>query len=477
MNESLDVDICVIGGGSAGLSVAAGASQMGAAVVLVEKGRMGGDCLNFGCVPSKALLAAAKARHAIAGASRFGIDASTPAVDMEKIHRHVHGVIAGIAPHDSVERFEGLGVRVIEATATFTGPRSVRAGNVEVRARRFVIATGSSPQVPPIAGLDRVPYFTNETIFDTKILPTHLAIVGGGPIGLEMAQSFRRLGARVSVVEMQRILSKDDPELTAVIARKLRAEGIDLLEGTAVESVAPAADDSGDIRLALKTGDSRRDLEASHLLVATGRKVNVDGLDLEAAGVRYSATGIEIDQRLRTSNKRIFAIGDVAGGLQFTHVAGYHAGIVLRNVLFRLPAKAKHDGIPWVTYTDPELAHVGLSEAAARASGEQINILRWPFAENDRARAERATEGFAKIVTTRRGRILGASIAGHNAGDLILPWVLALENGLKISQLAGTVAPYPTRSEISKRVAGSYFVPKLFSERTRSIVRLLARLG
>lgn len=475
MAEKLNVDVCIIGAGSGGLSVAAGASQMGADTVLIEKGLMGGDCLNFGCVPSKALLAAGKAVHHTRTAEQFGVRASLDGIDHRLVHDHVKSVIAAIAPHDSVERFEGLGVTVIQAAGRFTGPRTVVAGDTEVTARRFVIATGSSALVPPIDGLAETPYFTNETIFDNTELLSHLIVIGGGPIGLEMAQAHRRLGSAVTVLEMARVLPNDDAELTALVATKLKGEGIDIVEGAKV--AATRADGDGVVVTIEDADGQRREIAGSHLLVAAGRRANVADLGLEAAGVEYTPRGITVDARLRTSNKKIFAIGDVAGGLQFTHVAGYHAGIVIRNILFRLPAKADHSAVPWVTYTDPELAHVGLREDQARERHGDIRILRWSYAENDRAQAERATDGMIKVVTAKNGRILGASIVGAQAGELIQPWVLALTQKLKIGAMAGFIAPYPTMGEIGKRAAGSYYVPSLFSERTKKVVRFLSRFG
>ena len=470
MSTTLTPDICVIGAGSAGLSVAAGAAQLGADTVLIEAHKMGGDCLNYGCVPSKALLAAANAAQSARAAGRFGVRAAEPAIDFAAVHDHVQGVIAAIAPHDSEERFTGLGVRVIRAQARFTGPQEIVAGNVAVRARRFVLATGSSPLVPPIPGLDRVSFLTNETVFDLTETPRHLLVIGGGPIGCELAQAFRRLGAAVTIVEMATLLPKDDPELVDVVRRNLVTEGVTLQERTKVVGVEPSADG-----IALLTDRER--LGGSHLLIAAGRRANLGGLDLAAAGIAHTAAGITVDKRLRTTNRRVHAIGDCIGGLQFTHVAGYHAGIVIRNALFRLPARADHRTVPWVTYTDPELAHVGLTETAARAAGHSPQVLRWPFKENDRAQAERATDGLVKAVVTPRGRILGASIVGPHAGELIHPWVLAMANGLGIGALATMIAPYPTLGEAGKRAAGSFFTPKLFSPRTRRLVRFLRRFG
>ncbi len=408
MPTIIEPDICVIGAGSAGLSIAAGASQMGAETVLIEKGKMGGDCLNYGCIPSKSLLVAAKAAHAHTQASRLGLRGTAPEVDFAAVTAHVHGVIGAIAPHDSVERFEGLGVRVIQAAGAFTGPREVLAGDHRIRARRFVIATGSQALVPPIPGLDTVPYLTNETVFDLTERPEHLIVIGGGPIGCELGQAFRLLGARVSIVEMANILPKDDPEAVDVVRQRLRADGIEVLEKTRVVRVAKSGNGiAGGIAVTLEDGEGERDLRGSTLLLAAGRRPAVENIGLEAAGIATSAVGITVDARLRTSNKRVFAAGDVSGGYQFTHVAGYHAGIVLRNALFRLPAKADMRAVPWVTFTDPELAHVGLDEAAARQAHDRIRILRWPFAEVDRALAERRTDGFIKVIATPRGKILG----------------------------------------------------------------------
>ncbi|GGK23501.1 dihydrolipoyl dehydrogenase family protein [Salinarimonas ramus] len=471
-SDILHADICVIGGGSGGLSVAAGAAQMGARVVLVEKHKMGGDCLNYGCVPSKALLAAAHAAQAVRTSGRFGVNGHEPAIDFLKVRDHVQGVIAGIAPHDSPERFRGLGVTVIEAPARFLDARTVEAGGRRIVARRFVVATGSSPAVPPIPGLSETPYFTNETLFDNAERIDRLIVVGGGPIGLEMAQAHRRLGSAVTVLDAGRVLVRDDAEAAAIVRDRLGAEGVDIREYVKIERVERAG--NGVAVTILEGGETTR-IEGSHLLVAAGRRANVAGLDLDAAGIAYTPRGVTVDDRLRTTNKRVFAIGDVAGGPQFTHVAGYHAGIVVRQALFHLPAKADHSAVPWVTYADPELAHVGLTAAEAEKSGVPHTVARFTFAENDRARAERETEGFAKVVVGKGGRVLGATIVGAHAGELILPWVLAVTQKLKIAAVASAIAPYPTLSEVSKRAAGAHFTPSLFSERTRKVVRFLQR--
>ena len=447
---------------------------MGADTVLIEAGKMGGDCLNYGCVPSKSLLAAAKMAHVNKRSAVFGVDYQAPEIDFGRVHDHVQSVIAAIAPHDSVERFEGLGVRVIQARARFVGPQEVEAGGLRIRARRFVVATGSRPLVPPVPGLDQVPFLTNETVFDLTTRPAHLVVVGGGPIGCELSQAFARLGARVSLVEMASLLPKDDPELVDILRTRLRAEGLEIHEGSKVVAVESA--ETGP-RLRIEGADGTAAIEGTALLLAMGRRPNVEDLGLEAAGIDFDRTGIKVDRRLRSSNRRVFAAGDVAGSYQFTHMAGYHAGIVIRNALFRLPAKVDDRAVPWVTYTDPELAHVGLDEAAARQAHGEIRVLRWPFRENDRAQAERETDGHIKVITRPNGKVLGCSIVGAHAGELIQPWVLAISKGLKIGAMAAAIVPYPTLGEVGKRAAGSFYTPKLFSERTRKLVRFLARFG
>lgn len=474
--ELLAADLAVIGGGAAGLSVAAGAAQLGAKVVLIEKHKMGGECLNYGCVPSKALLAAAHAAQTIRSGGTFGVNGHEPEIDYLKVRGHVRRAIAAIEPHDSIARFEGLGVKVLQAPARFTGRDEIAVGARRVRARRVVIATGSSPLIPPIPGLETASYLTNETVFELDARPERLLVIGGGPIGIELAQAHRRLGCQVTVLEAGTILPKDDPEAVAVVRNRLVAEGVELRERTSVQGVARHA--NGVAVTISRAGGPQETLTGAHVLVAAGRRPNVLGLDLEAAGVAYGPKGIAVDRRLRTSNKRIFAIGDVIGGPQFTHMAGHHAGIVIRNALFRLPARVRTQGIPWVTYSDPELAQVGLGEAAARERhGSGVRATLSAFAENDRAQAEGASDGFVKVVTDRRGHILGTTIVGTQAGELILPWVLAIDRGLKIRALANLIAPYPTRGEASKRAGGAYFAPTLFSARTRRIVGLLQRLG
>lgn len=463
-------DLLVIGAGSGGLSVAAGASQMGADVVLLEGHKMGGDCLNYGCVPSKALLASAKAAYGQAHAASFGVADQVPQADYAAAKDHVQNTIDAITPMDSQERFEGFGVRVIRTFGSFISPTEVQAGDHVIQARRVVIATGSSPLVPPVPGLETVPYETNETLFDLRERPDHLLIIGGGPIGMEMAQAHIRLGCKVTVIEGAKALGRDDPEAAAVVLDALRGEGVEIAED------ALAAEISGEAgAIEVKTKDGRS-FTGSHLLMAVGRKANVDRLNLAAGGIEPSRAGIKVDAGLRTSNRRVYAIGDVAGGLQFTHVAGYHAGVIIRSVLFGLPSKAQDFHIPRATYTDPELAQVGLTEAEARSKyGAALELARFDYHHNDRALAELKTKGFIKVMVIK-GRPVGATIVGHQAGELISLWSLALANKLKMSQVAAMVAPYPSIGEINKRVAGAYFSPRLFdSPFVKRAVRFVQR--
>ena len=475
MAEILTPDICVIGGGSGGLSVAAAAAAFGVPVVLIERHKMGGDCLNTGCVPSKALLAAAKRAAIMENSDAFGVTAQGVMIDYAKVHAHVQGVIAAIAPVDSTERFTGLGVRVIKGEAKFKDRRTIVVGDTEIRARRFVIATGSTPAVSPIPGLDQGPYLTNETIFNLTARPKHLIVIGAGPIGLELAQAFRRFGSEVTVLEAATPLAKDDPECGTIVLDALEREGVVIRSGVKVTRVAFG---NGNVKVTLDAAGGEEIVDGSHLLVATGRKATTAGLDLEAAGIKYDQAGIAVNKKLKTSNRRIYAIGDVtAGQLQFTHAANNHAGLVIRNALFRLPARVNNDLIPWVTYTEPELAQTGLSEAEARKRNIKIRILRWPYHDNDRAQTERETHGHIKIITTTKGKILGVTIVGAQAGELVTAWTLAVAQGLNIRAFTGVVMPYPTLSEIGKRAAIDYYTPSLTSPLLRRIIVWLRIFG
>lgn len=474
MTEIITPDLCVIGAGSAGLSVTAAARALGASVVLIEKGEMGGDCLNTGCVPSKTLIAAGKAAAAGRHGAKFGIRHAAPQIDFAAVNAQIHEVIAAIAPHDGEARFKALGARVLRAAAHFVDPRTVVAGTVTIRARRFVIATGAHPSVPAINGLEKVPFLTNETLFALKTLPRHLIVIGGGPVGLEMAQSFARLGARVSVIETDEPLAGDDPDLVAALVESLRGEGVDLRQGTSITAVRPAEDG-----IALTLADAagwQSGLVGSHLLVATGRRPTVDGLELDAANIVYSADGITVDKGLRTSNRRVFAIGDVTGGQQFTHAATYQAGLVVRAALFGLPVRQKRDILPWCTFTDPQLSGVGLSAAEAEARhGPAVKIMQVDLTATDRGRAEGLAVGQLKLVASRRGRILGATILAPEAGEMISLVALAMARGGRVADLVRFVAPYPTLTEALKRAGLDFYRDRLGSP-LLAAWRLLVRL-
>lgn len=475
MPHIITPDICVIGGGSGGLTVAATAAAFGVDTVLLEKSKMGGDCLNYGCVPSKAIIAAGKHAHNMQDASKFGVYGGKPDVKFAEVNAHIKDVIAGIEPHDSPERFRSLGVHVIEQEGKFVDPDTVLAGETLIKARRFVIATGSSAFVPPVPGIEDVDYLTNESVFELVEQPDHLIIIGGGPIGMEMAQAHCRLGSQVTLVEGFKALGKDDPELAEVVLERIKAEGVDILENTKVIGLSKGQDG---VRVQAESGSEARHIDGTHLLVATGRAPNVDGLGLDAAHIDYDRRGIKVGKNLKTSNKRVFAIGDVAGGLQFTHVAGYHAGLVIQQILFRAPAQENRDIVPWATYTDPELANVGLTELQARERfGDKINVLRWYYHDNDRARAERKTEGLIKIISSKRGRLLGVGIAGAGAGEMINMWALALSNKMKLSEVRSYIPPYPTMSEIGKRAVVTHYAPFTSKPIVRSIIGFLRKFG
>jgi pyruvate/2-oxoglutarate dehydrogenase complex dihydrolipoamide dehydrogenase (E3) component len=469
--KTIRTDICVIGAGSGGLSVAAGAAQLGRSVVLIEKGEMGGDCLNAGCVPSKALIAAARAAQAQRSGADFGVTPVEPSIDGARVHAHIREVIASIAPNDSQARFEGLGVKVIRNEARFADRRSVIAGEQKVVARNFVIATGSRPAVPPIPGLSETPYFTNETIFNKDFIPSHLIVIGGGSIGIELAQAHRRLGSQVTLVESAKMLARTERPLAQIVLDQLTREGIVLREGAKVANVGKS---STGVRVEIARVQGQESIEGSHLLIATGRLPNVEELDLKAAGVASNARGIIVDAALKTSNRRIYAIGDVAGGPQFTHVAGYHAGLVVRNLLFRLPVHTSYDATPEVLYSEPEIAQVGITQAEAEKRKLSFEVFGTTLTETDRGRTDRVGETLVKVIVGRGARVLGASIVGPNAGELILPWVIAVSERMALSKIAGLVVPYPTLGDHMKRISSAYYSPTLFSRRSRALVSLLS---
>lgn len=474
MPEPLSPDVCVIGAGSGGLTVAAFCAALGAPVVLVETDATAGGGPTGGCVATKALMAAARRAHDIRQAAGFGITAGEPRIDFTAVLHHVREVVATIAPNDSAARFGALGVKVIRGAARFTGPRSVAVGDIAISARRFVIATGTRPLVPEIPGLATVPFLTSDTLFDLTACPQHLGVLGGGPAGLALAQAFRRLGAEVTVLERDRLLPAEDPELVDVVRRQLQDEGIALIEGAEVIRVEGEA---GALRLVARQGDDEGAIAVSHLLVAAGRRVRTDGLGLEAAGIAVGPAGITIDKRLRTTNPRVYVVGDAGGGPQFTPVAAWHGQMVAQNILFRRPVNTDGVAVPRVVDTDPAIAQVGLTEAEARRQDPKARTLRWPFAENDQAVATRRRRGHIKLIVSARGRLLGCSVVGPEAGEIIGYYALALAKGASAADIAAIVLPYPGLSEVGKRAAGTYFQSRLGSPWLGRMIRLLRRFG
>jgi len=470
-HEELKPDLCIIGAGAGGSALAAAAAQAGASVVLLERHRMGGDSLNYACVPTKALAAAARRAQAMRTAGSFGITPVEPVVDAGAVHAHVRATITACAPNVSVPRLSSLGVRVVQAAGRFYDASSVIAGDYVIKAHRFVVATGSSPSIPAIPGLSDVPYFTNETVLDFAEPVEHLIVIGAGPTGLELAQAFRRFGSRVTVLEIGKGLAKDDPELSDVVFKALRSEGIFLCEGSKVEHVEM---NGQQIRVSVVIDGRAAVVEGSSLLVATGRRPNTADLNLDGAGVKHDGRGILVDNSMQTSNRKVLAIGDVAGGPQFAHAASYQADVVLRRLVLQIPASFRAELVPRVTYTSPEIAQVGLSESEASVKGG-INVHRWPFQDNDRARTEHSEVGFVKVITDKRGRILGAGVVGESAGEIIQMWSLAVSQRLNIDAMTQWIAPYPTLTEINRRVALGYYGQPAKSSMRRRLTGWLTR--
>ena len=458
----------MVGAGSAGLTAAGGCARLGLHVALIERDRMGGECLNTGCVPSKALLAAAQRAQGMRG-NVLGVTGSGPAVDFAAVRSHVQGAIAAIAPHDSEARFAAWGVEVIRGDASLTGRNSMVVGGRRLCAPRIVLATGSDPAAPAIPGLADTRFLTNETVFALETLPRHLLVLGGGSTGVEMAQAFRRLGSEVTVLDSGTVLGAADADAARALRDALVSEGITLLDHVAVTE---ASGDTGDIRLDRAVGPP---VCGSHLLVATGRRARLEGLGLDRAGVAAGPDGIVVDPRRRTTNKAIFAIGDCRAGPRFTHVAGYEGALVVTAIGFGLPSRARFDLLPSVTCTAPELAQLGATEQQARARHSRVRVSCELLANNDRAVAEGDATGFIKLVRANR-RVVGVTILGTRAGDMLLPWSLVLRGKASLWALADTIVAYPTRSELSKAAAFAGFEPWLFGKAARRWARLLARL-
>jgi pyruvate/2-oxoglutarate dehydrogenase complex dihydrolipoamide dehydrogenase (E3) component len=471
-----EFDIAVIGGGSGGLTVAAGGAALGAKVALVEKGKLGGDCLWYGCVPSKTLLKSARVAWQMRHADRWALTPSDPHPDLGRVMERVREVIRAIEPNDSAERFRALGVDVIFGAGRFVAPDAVDVDGRRLTARTFVIATGSRPTVPNLPGIETTPYLTNETVFDLGAPVPALIVIGAGPIGSELAQAFRRLGSEVTVVDVAtQILPREDPDLASVVMNALAAEGIRFFLGAAILGFEGR---QGDVRVTVRTADGvPKVLAGTHLLLAAGRTPNIDGLGLDLAGVRVADGRIAFVEGLRTTNRSVYAVGDAAGGHLFTHVAEHHAGIVLRNALFRMKWAEPSAVVPWCTFTDPELARVGLSETQAKRSGSAYEVYRFAFADIDRARAEGEMEGEAKLITDRRGKLLGAAIAGSHAGELIAEFALALSHGMRASDLSSVLHAYPTLAQINRRVADLRMKERLTPTSKRWLQRLFGLRG
>jgi pyruvate/2-oxoglutarate dehydrogenase complex dihydrolipoamide dehydrogenase (E3) component len=476
---TFDYDLGILGGGAAGLTAAAGGAQFGAKTILIEKYKdLGGDCLHFGCVPSKTLIRTAGVWAHARRSADFGLPLlALPPVDLGAVMDRVQSVISRIQEHDSTERFCALGAKVKFGHPRFVDDHVVELDGKRFSAKAWIISTGSGPALPPVEGLAHVPYWTNETVFSQRTLPTRLIVLGGGPVGLEMAQAFQRLGSRVTVVEfIDQILGPEDSDVAEILEDRLEAEGVKILSGTKAVKAEPKG--SG-VRLTVAPASGEGEtkvLEAEALLVATGRKPNIADLGLEAAGVEYAPRGISTDARMRTNIRHIYACGDVNGEFPFTHVAGYEASTALTNIILRVPRKADYSKVAWCTYTDPEVASIGLNEKRAKADNIEYKILEENFSENDRAVAEGEELGKIKVLLDTKGKLLGCQIIGPYAGELIHEWVTATWGGVKLSNMAGAIHVYPTLSEISKRAAGAHFAEKLFSERTRSVLRLLFHL-
>ena len=472
-----DYDLGILGGGSAGLTVASGAAQLGAKTLLIEKEpHLGGDCLHYGCVPSKTLISSARAYHRMKHAADYGLPAVTPPpVDFARVRERIKGVIARIQEHDSVERFCSLGAEVRFGQASFLDEHSLEIDGQRVSAGKWVIATGSSSSTPPVPGLDKTPYLTNKEIFYLDSLPASLIILGAGPIACEMAQAFCRLGAKVSVIQRSgQILTKEDKDLADLLMSRMAAEGVEFHLNTKVKGVR----DRGG-RREVSYSDSQgqdRTIAAEALLVALGRSPNLGGLSLEAAGVKYSPKGLELDDRLRTSAGHIFGAGDVTGTYQFTHAAGYEGGIVLANAVFRLPRKVDYTWLPWCTYTDPELASLGMNEGDAKKAGIDYKVWIEEFKDNDRSLAEGNDAGLIKLLVDKGDKPIGVQILGPRAGDLLAEWVAVAGGKVKLSTLASAVHPYPTLGEINKRVAGDLMAEKLFSDRVKKGLKFFFHL-
>ncbi|MFC1813761.1 dihydrolipoyl dehydrogenase family protein [Thermodesulfobacteriota bacterium] len=474
---NFDFDIGVIGGGAAGLTVTSGAAQLGAKTLLVEKeDKLGGDCLHFGCVPSKTLIKSAHVYHMMNSAKEYGLpQAEVPPVDFKRVAKRIKSVIDVIQKHDSEERFCALGARVLFGDPKFIDEHTVRLNGKTFSAKNWVIATGSSAGAPPIPGLDQTPYLTNREIFYLDHLPKSMIILGGGPIGTEMGQAFNRLGTRVQIIDRaDQILGKEDKDMADGVMAVMRSEGVGFHLNASIEGIEDLGTKK-QVTIKDPQGKTVR-LHAETILVAMGRSPNTGGLGLEDIGVTFDRSGIKVDKRLKTSQKHIYAAGDVNGGFQFTHAAGYEGGIVISNAIFHLPRRTDYTFLPWCTYSDPELASIGMNEKAAKEAGINYSVWTEAFKNNDRSLAEGEKVGQIKMILDEKEKPIGVQILGPHAGDLINEWVAVLNGKVKLSTLASAVHPYPTIGEINKKVAGAYFSPKIFSDRIKKGLKFFFHL-
>ena len=462
-------DVIVIGGGSGGLTAVAGFAQLGLKTLLIEQERLGGDCLFYGCVPSKTLIKSAKVYNVARHAQAFGLPRlDVPPVDAAEIMAHVNSVIEAIAPHDSPERFRAMGADVRFGSPRFLSPHEVRINGQVVSAPSIVLATGSEPSIPPIPGLEETGYVTNKTIFSLRKFPRRLATIGGGPIGIELSQALARLGVSVTVLEaLPQILPNEDPAAVAIVHESLRADGIEIRTGARIVRVERA----GDCRkIHLADGHA---LEVDDILVAAGRKASLGGLDLQEAGVGVERGFITTDSHLSTTQKHILAVGDCNGRFLFTHVAGAEASLAVRRIAFHLPIQMDYNRVPWCTYTDPEIASVGYNETRAAAAGVRYSLVESAFLENDRALAESEAAGKIRTLLDDRSRVIGTQVIGAHAGDLLAPALFAVNKRWSMSALLAPMYPYPTMSESYRKIAGTFLGPKLFNGRVRTVLRLL----
>lgn len=484
VDDANTFDVIVIGGGAGGLTAAGVATNIGADTLMIEKAQLGGDCTWYGCIPSKALLKSADVAHTVAHAGAYGVSVDAMAVDFPAVMERVRTLRQDVyAEADAPEHFEAMGIEVAHGTARFVDDHTVAidtaSGTRHVRGDRIVVATGARAATPPIDGLHDVPYRTNHTLFDLETQPAHLAIVGAGPIGIEMAQAFARLGTDVTVIERgRRILQNDTPALTRMLRERLEAEGVRFLMETRVTRVAEADPGTSRIEITARQGDTERVVTADELLLATGRTPNVEGLNLEAAGVSYTGKGIPVDEAGRTNRGHIMAVGDVTGRYQFTHMSEHMAKTAMTNALLKVPTRFDTEHVPWVTYTDPELAHVGATAAALEDAGASFATYRFPYAKVDRAITEGDTLGEIQVYATRwNGKILGASVLGARAGELISELALAMRNGVTLRALSDTIHPYPSYGLAVRRVADQWYAQKQSARVTRWVQRLFGYSG